>query len=292
MADPSTLNALQNLNVFDGTPVNMRNRALLQAGLQMLQPIQPGGNALTGIGSGVAAGLQSLDTSRANAARSEQQGFDNRIQERTVSTTEQDTTSKAERRASQTRNEASVADETKRQFNEEAGLRQAEELERRANAAYKDRMPAEAGGTTSEAQNFADLVKTKAMAIWKADQAKGLYGQYTDLNDPFLQDRAMTEAFQLKGMSGNDSLPLVAQDAQEAVGLGQRAGQISSPGTATRTQEPPTQQELMDLNAIAKMGAAEIRELIKRRDPRLELLPKTPRLYARVKQILQEENTE
>jgi hypothetical protein len=101
---PGLLSGLQNLAVFDNVPDSERDRALIQAGLGMMQPQNEavGGGPLTQLTGGIQAGLSSLDRSEDRRFAEEQRQSDNLISGRAATV--------GERRAGTGENLALVAD--------------------------------------------------------------------------------------------------------------------------------------------------------------------------------------
>lgn len=159
---------LNNLPIFEGRNEADTRRALLEAGLGMLQTQPPSGNALTQIGGGISAGLASLDKTEARNTATEQQAFQNIIAGRgatsdeiragAAKTTSESTTTVAE--TGQARQE-----EVESQFDDEKALRDAKVLLDTETAAWMKRRWTGPPGATSKVTTA--TTNAQAIAAWK-----------------------------------------------------------------------------------------------------------------------------
>jgi hypothetical protein len=236
----SLVDGLNNLPIFEGVPDADRSRAIITAGLSMLQPRNPvtQGGGLQAVGGGIADGLASLDGSAARRASASQQAFDNTIatqdaNSRTTSAEASATTANAATTNAET-NAAGVAEEA-RQFNAEAALRDADVDLKKAEAAWlarrHDGSPAGSGSVTQAQLDKAE-VEARMEVLVGQDPTR-----YTLPDGSTNAALAMTDAFQSiyveKGLLSNEGLAVIT----DTPGAGEETRQ-NVEGLLTNFQPP------------------------------------------------------
>lgn len=285
MADGQSHNlfsGLDNLAIFEDTPDPERRRAIMQAGLAMMQQQPGGGGFVSQVGGGIQTGLDSLDTQEQQRFNRGQLDFQNMITERGAVTDERRAgtgevnaeTGQQVAGTGQTQVENQDAqakatlDEKVRQWNREGLDRAAQRGLDKAKAKYWDRMPEGGIGGRPSATDalFAEHV-AKMNALWDIDQQKSpLEQQFSDKDDDILIDMAWRDITLRKGTAGNEALALMAVGTQDAAEVGVRAAAVADPGLASlaniATPEERTQADL-----AMKWTAEQWQEAIRTNDP-------------------------
>lgn len=171
------LDGLQNLPVFEGRPEEDRRRALLEAGLAMMQPQDAlmGENPLTQLSGGVTAGLTSLDRTDAQNRAADQQAFQNIItgQQADAATMKAGAAEiTANAAATNAGTSASALDQQIAEFDAEQGLRDAKINLDEAQARWLDRRhDGSPAGANKKTQAMIDdeIIKAHMRVIYQAE---------------------------------------------------------------------------------------------------------------------------
>lgn len=247
------LSGLTQLPVMNGVPDPERNRALLEAGLAMMQPQDPleGGGALTQFSGGVNAGLESLDTQRHERQGLDQLATDNILKQGTLDNSvarteilarDVDSQGVARARAADTADANAATssgqlDQAIFEFNVEGADRAADRGLTYAKTKYWNRMPEAGGllGNRSEADNVQARHVARMNALWQADQRLGpLEQRFTGKDDPALVDEAWIGVDIVKPLAGNESIPVLSDNPLQAAASGQRSMANAAPHTTSR----------------------------------------------------------
>jgi len=243
---PGLFDGLSNLPVFEGASDEATRRALLTAGLAMMQPFNPlEGNALTQAGGGIQAGLASLDQTKATEGAIAQQDFQNIIAGRQVSADEQRAdaaTSQADTEARRVGAEEARIAEGARQFDAEQDLRaakinldeaQAEWLRRR-----HDGTPADSSKIT-ESMIDNSFITARMENLYRANPAKYTLADGSK-NLALLMDDSFLALHRVTGTAGNENIPIIAQDTQDAAATGANITALQGEAPAPSAAPAPT----------------------------------------------------
>ena len=244
----SIFDGLSNLPIFEGASDEARRRALLNAGLAMMQPQGQFENTIGSISTGISAGLQSLDQTRDREAATEQQQTDNVLRGRQVAASEQQADAQmmtAETGQQRAATEAAAQAEDARQFDLEGDLRaakidldkaQAEWLRRR-----HDGTPAGSDGKVTPAMIDQSFVLARMENLYRADPQK-----YTladgKRNVELLMDQAFLDLHRVTGTAGNENVPIIASSAEDAAGIGANVTAMQGVAPAPASATPETKQ--------------------------------------------------
>lgn len=239
---------LTNLPVFEGVPNPERSRALLEAGLAMMQPQDPlRGTDLTQLTGGVSAGLQSLDRQRGERKQDEVTAFDQMISGRGADTADrgvdvqqqQADTGVLRQEADQTSQEAAAAlgqdqlAQAEKEWTENGSNRKATAALANAKAKYWDRMPTEGSEATATSLKIAQHL-AKMNQMWAADQALPITERrFLGKEDPQLIDEAWGALDVRQGLASSEALGIIATNTQDAAQTGQNVLAATDPNAAT-----------------------------------------------------------
>lgn len=254
MADgQGMLSSLNNLPVFQGVPDQERQRALLEAGLAMMQPYdQLSGSPLTQLTGGVSQGLQSLDTSRGERQAQAQLGVQNQLQQgmlnndvtRTGILQQNADTDQAASEAQAT-NAAGTLEQAKTEWLEGGKSRTAQQALDYAKAKYYDRMPESGtGGSLSSADIMINKHIAKLNAMWDIDKAKPITEQrFASKSDPLLVDEAWGALTVREGVAGSEALGVISQNTTDAAATGRNLIAATDPN-AVAGQQPRSPEDI------------------------------------------------
>ena len=254
MADgQGMLSSLNNLPVFQGVPDQERQRALLEAGLAMMQPYdQLSGSPLTQLTGGVSQGLQSLDTSRGERQAQDQLGVQNQLQQgmlnndvtRTGILQQNANTDQAASEAQAT-NAAGTLEQAKTEWLEGGGNRDAQKALDYAKAKYYDRMPESGtGGSLSNADILINKHIAKLNSMWEIDKAKPITEQrFVSKSDPLLVDEAWGALTVREGVAGSEALGVISQNTRDAAATGRKLLAATDPN-AVAGQQPRSPEDI------------------------------------------------
>lgn len=243
---------LNNLPIFEGRTDADTRRALLEAGLGMLAPQAPGGNALTQIGGGIQAGLNSLDTTEATNTANEQAAFDNIIKGRGASsaevrataakTTSESTTTVAETGANRQAQDA-------QEFKDEKILRDAKVLLDTEVAGWMKRRWSGPPGATSKvttAMTNADVITNWKKVLLAADPVKYTLPDGTT-NDAMLVVDAFGSMHKQTDTASSENLASILGGG-EAAAISEEISTIQgrAPGPGSISTLPPVAAPIVD----------------------------------------------
>jgi hypothetical protein len=313
-ADPNTLNALQNLGLFGNRPVEDRNRALLLAGLQMMQPTQTGG-FFEGLGGGIQTGIQSLDKTDEAARAAKQQGFSNQIEQQkanaTTTTANAATTNAganvtnaganvsnaASNATNAETNKTKAAGElelerkkiaqTAKEWNEGLSQREANEIETISKANLNNRMPVITPGkeaSINEASLMKDQHSNQMAVLWLEDQQRGINSVYSGKSDPRLVNDAWNVVLARAGSTSSPgNIGIVANTERGGQELNEATVAATTGGLTT--SQALTPQEAVQFQALQTYTDQDWVNAINQNDPAvLNLITKRPGLLTVMQQ--------
>ena len=277
-----TLNALQSLGVFEGRPIDERNRALLLAGLNMLKPAD---TPAMQIGQGIEAGLGVLDQADASRAAAQQQTFENQLKTQEVGATvtkanaaKTTANAEAERKRAQTALDKIFAPAELKKLDAQA-------VERYSRARLNDRLPQESAGGGGSVSN-ADIT----LAQYEANKNYLLATkpmQYTGPDDPRLHKDAWDNTLLAQGTANSDQIAFVAQSPGDAAQVGRNLQAIINPDKGGTP--PPDELQTLGMEMM-KWTKEDILKAAQAGDPRFDrVLELYPGVAARLQQVMKGE---
>lgn len=282
MASGNLFSGLDNLAIFEDTPDPERRRALMEAGLAMMQQQGGDGGFVSQVGGGVQAGLASLDQQEQQRFNRGQLDFQNMITERGAVTDErragtgevnaQTGQQVADTGETQVENQDAQAkatlDEKIREWDREGLDRAATRGLVYAKSKYWDRMPTtgSAAGPT-QASVIMQQHMDKMESLWIIDQKKSPIDQeYTNKGDPLLVDAAWRDVVVREGLAGSEALGLIASDTADAAAMGGNVAAVADPGLAS-LKSIATPEEKIQAETAMTWTAEQWREAVRTNDP-------------------------
>lgn len=276
-----TLNALQSLGVFEGRPIDERNRALLLAGLNMLKPADTPAMQL---GQGIEAGLGVLDQADAARAAAQQRSFENQMKAQEVGATvtkagaaKTTAEAEAERKRAQTHLDTIFAPAELKKLDAEA-------VERYSRARLNDRLPQAPAGSGSVSNADITLAQYEANKNYLLT-TKPM--QYTGPDDPRLHKDAWDNTLLAQGTANSDQIAFVAQSPGDAAQVGRNLQAIINPDKGD--QPPPDELQSLGMEMM-KWTKEDILKAAQAGDPRFDrVLELYPGVAARLQQVMKGE---
>ena len=270
-----SLNWLQSLPVFGDRPVEDRNRALLLAGAAALQSGQTGGDALA---RSIKAGLGSLDATDKVRSDASQQQVDNAVTAQQVVTEQQ-------------KAKTAQADQAQREleWTEGSNLRTAEETLKLAQAGYYDRLPETATGGSASITDQLKLQEFEAAkrALWILDQRKPIPERaFSSFADPRLENATFGALALREGVSGSESVGIIAESARAGAEMGKTIEGAANPAFQGATAMSEADKALYQ--GIQSWDAAQWKKVIAANDPAInEFLKRNQAVFEEIKLKLQ-----
>lgn len=243
------MSGLNNLPIFEGQPDEAKRRALISAGLALLEPSPATNQTSLGaaFGNSVGAGLNSLDQDAALARAGEQQTFENLITSRQTGVQEAGVPIDQQRAdASTTNAQTGAAAEVRAtsEFTNQQPQRDAQALLDEAKAKWFDersRNPGGAAGKKNSAEIEAELQGAIANNLKLSDPERYQTGTDPQGNPIWNEDLARQDAFvefeRITGTAANENLAVIisneAKGGETIENVRSVLGQAPLPNSAT-----------------------------------------------------------